>query len=246
LPSSISQPQQAAAALQRAQPARTDASYAQLPDAVLADIITGDCIAFRVMELVVGFKECTRPRGGVAIAFEPCVTGWKEAVVLDNAHGAAAGPAGQLRLKITGGYDQFAGHEAWQMDMVEADAPDEATRWRLHTEVAASWAELQNPKLISRIRNSSTATNTAAAKPDAAPPVSNRGARRAASRSQPAPAAVDGGCTGAVAAATPAAVSSTHAAGASDASSRAVGQDAPTVQSFGIGLPPRPKRNASK
>ena len=156
----------------------------------------------------------------------------------------STGCAQQLRLKITGGYDQFAGHEAWQMDMVEADAPDEATRWRVLTEVAASWDELQSPKFISRspkIAAPSAASNAAAAKPDGAPVAANRGARRAASRNPPAAAAVEGGSTGAVATAAAAAVSSVPVAAAA-----AAGQDAPVVQSYGIGLPPRPKRNASK
>jgi hypothetical protein len=172
------------------------------------------------MELVVGFKESTRPRGGVAIAFEPCVTGWKEATVLRKAANAAQ----QVTLKVTGGHDQFAGYEAWQMDMVEADAPDEATRWRVPGEVEASWNELQSPKFISRTPQAAVAppaSKAAAAQPPTAPAATNRGARRAAARNQPAAAAA-----------------------ASDAAP--VAAAAPLVLSFGVGLPPRPKRCPTK
>jgi hypothetical protein len=200
------------------------ASYEELADADWDGVSAGDSVAFRVMELVVGFKESTRPRGGVAIAFEPCVTGWKEATVLRKAADATR----QLTLKVTGGHDQFAGYEAWQMDMVEADAPDEATRWRVPSEVEASWNELQSPKFISRAPQAAAAppaSKAAAAQPPTAPAAANRGARRAAARNQPAAAAA-------------------AVAAASDAAP--VAAAAPLVLSFGVGLPPRPKRCPTK
>jgi hypothetical protein len=142
----------------------------------------------------------------------------------------------QLKLKITGGFDQFAGHEVWQMEMIEADAPDEATRWRLHSEVEASWNELQGAKFISRISKASSVPAIASsAPPGAAPAAGNRGARRAAARNQPAAADSSGG----------AAAGPLAGAQAAD-SAAAAGTAAPLVQSFGVGLPPRPKRSTSK
>jgi hypothetical protein len=210
--------------------------YTQLPDADWDGINPGDCIAFQVMEIVVSFKESTRPRGGVAVAFEPCVTGWKEAIVLEKNFSSQA--VRLLKLKITGGYDQFEGYEAWQMEMVDSDAPDEATRWRVQCEVDACWNELQRPKFISRSLKpvlSATPQNATSAMP-AKSITANRGARRAAARNQPAPAVAD---AHAAILAAPASGGCVHIAGV-------VASDAPLVQSFGVGLPSRPKRNSTK
>jgi hypothetical protein len=130
------------------------------------------------------------------------------------------------------------------MEMVESDAPDEAVRWRLQSEVEASWGELQGAKVVSRALQASAPSPAAkpAAGQAAAP---NRGARRAAARNQLAPAAVDG--IPAVAPANSVAIISAQTAATGSVQNVVTGAgSAPLVQSFGVGLPARPKRSSTK